>query len=88
LERKDGRRFVVAGSRINGEVKLAISPEILKKAEGLPWHARVARIAAITGRPFVEVRKALSRIDEKVDAAPHCNKEHGQRGPARREMLN
>jgi hypothetical protein len=56
---KRSRRLVAAGSRINGEVKLAISPEILKKTEGLPWHARIARISAITGKPFVVVREAL-----------------------------
>lgn len=53
------KELVCVGSRINGVVKSAISPEILKKTEGLPWHARVARIAAITGMPFVEVNKAL-----------------------------
>jgi hypothetical protein len=52
---------MVVGSRINGGVKLAISPEILKKAEGLPWHARVSRIAAITGKSFTEVNEILNK---------------------------
>jgi hypothetical protein len=48
--------LVAAGVRINGEVKSAISPEILKQTEGMPWHRRCARIHALTGVPFSEVK--------------------------------
>ena len=53
------QRLVAVGSKINGVVKSAISPEILKQTEGMPWHRRCARIAAITGKPFTEVTRLL-----------------------------
>ena len=51
--------IVAVGSRINGVVKSAISPEILAKTEGLPWHRRIARIHALTAIPFTEINTIL-----------------------------
>jgi hypothetical protein len=59
----DARQLVAAGVRINGEVKSAISPEILKQTEGMPWHARRARIHAITNIPFAEISRVLDGQD-------------------------
>lgn len=54
-----GRKLVYAASRIDGKVTVSISPEILKKTEGMHWHQRCAKIAAITGRPFTEINEEL-----------------------------
>ncbi len=56
----DDQRLVAVGTKIDGVVKSAISPEILAKTEGMPWHRRCARIAAITGRPFTEINEELN----------------------------
>lgn len=60
-EKKDcGGELVYAASRIKGKTSIAISPEILKKTEGMPWHARIARIHALTSIPFADINKALA----------------------------
>jgi hypothetical protein len=55
------KTLVYAASRIDGETKVIISPEILKETEGMPWHARCARISALTGIPFVEVNEYVKQ---------------------------
>jgi len=47
--------LVCVGTKINGVVKSAISPEILKKTEGMGWHQRRAKIHALTGIPFADI---------------------------------
>jgi hypothetical protein len=51
--------LVAVGSKINGVVKSAISPEILAKTEGMGWHQRRAKIHALTGIPFAEIPKDI-----------------------------
>ncbi|MBN1253952.1 MAG: hypothetical protein JXA50_01590 [Deltaproteobacteria bacterium] len=51
--------LAVLYTRIKGKHKISISDSLFKETEGMPWHARRARISAITGRPFSEVSAML-----------------------------